>query len=207
MTCHNSQSIATTLLLGVKSRDDAAWCRLDTAFRPIVLRWFRKRWRLPEATAEDLVQNVLLKALVGLAGFQRNKEGQSFTGWLWIIAKNEAADYFRQQHDGAVAQGGTDHRCLLAEIPDLPPPDDDIDVDLKLNRLLQLVRCDFSDSTNTIFERVIVGGELASDVAADLDMSPSAVREAKRRVLRRLRDEWIDLFGEWPCARAARSFS
>ena len=207
MINRNSQSISTTLLLAAKARDDAAWLRLDRTFRPIVLRWFRKRWHVSQATAEDLVQNVLLRALAGLNGFQRNKQGQSFTGWLWIIAKNEVADYFRQQALADAGLGGTDHQLFLAELPDVPPRDDDQDVQLKLNRLLELIQCDFSDSTKTIFERVIVGGESASDVAADLGMNKSAVREAKRRLLRRLRDEWAHLFDEWPFTQVAGKLS
>jgi RNA polymerase sigma-70 factor (ECF subfamily) len=188
------------LLLAAKARDNAAWSRLDETFRPIVHRWFRRRWRISQPAADDLVQNVLLRALAGLSAFQRHREGQSFTGWLWVIARNEAADYFSSRARAEAAQGGTDHQHFVAELPDVPPTDDEQDIELKLNRLLELVRCDFSDSTKTIFERVIVGGESASEVAADLAMNASAVREAKRRVLRRLREEWQYLFGEWPFA-------
>jgi RNA polymerase sigma-70 factor (ECF subfamily) len=203
----NSQTVSTTLLLAAKAQDESAWRRLDGIFRPILLRWFCRRWRLSQAAAEDLTQNVLLRALAGLSSFQRSKEGQSFTGWLWIIAKNEAADYFRQQARAQAALGGTDHQCFLAELPDAPPRDDEEDLQLKLNRLLDLVQCDFSDQTKTIFERVILSGESAADVATDLGMSKSAVREAKRRVLKRLRDEWVNLFGEWPFAQVAGRLS
>lgn len=40
-----------------------------------------------------------------------------------------------------------------------------------------------------MFWRVVVGNESVAEVAADLGVSSAAVRMAKSRVLRRLRDE------------------
>jgi RNA polymerase sigma-70 factor (ECF subfamily) len=207
MVSDASNSISMTLLLSAKNRDTAAWSRLDTIFRPIVFAWFHRHWRLPPDAADDLVQNVMLRALGGLGGFQRSERGQSFTGWLWTIARNEVADYWFQKNREEVAAGGTQQQQKLAEVPETPPADDAQDSRLKLQRLLELVQRDFNYTTKIIFERVIVDGEPAADVAFDLGMKPSAVREAKRRVLQRLRDEWANLFGEWPFALSTESVS
>jgi RNA polymerase sigma-70 factor (ECF subfamily) len=64
--------------------------------------------------------------------------------------------------------------------------------DLRL-RALELIRAEFEPKTLTAFWRVTVDGEATADVARDLGITPSAVRLAKSRVLRRLREELGDL--------------
>jgi RNA polymerase sigma-70 factor (ECF subfamily) len=44
-----------------------------------------------------------------------------------------------------------------------------------------------------MFWRVTVDGEATAEVARDLSVSPSAVRLAKSRILRRLREELGDI--------------
>ena len=60
-------------------------------------------------------------------------------------------------------------------------------------RALELIRGEFEERTWTAFWRTAVEGQAAKDVAADLSMSPGAVRVAKSRVLHRLREELGDL--------------
>ena len=52
-----------------------------------------------------------------------------------------------------------------------------------------LIRGEFEERTWQAFYRVTVEGQAAKDVAEDLGVTPSAVRLAKSRVLRRLREE------------------
>lgn len=58
-----------------------------------------------------------------------------------------------------------------------------------LLRALELIRSEFEDKTFEAFRQSAVEGRAADDIAADLGMSPGAVRVAKSRVLRRLRLE------------------
>jgi RNA polymerase sigma-70 factor (ECF subfamily) len=55
-----------------------------------------------------------------------------------------------------------------------------------------LIRNEFEERSWQAFWRMAVGGRTANDVAAELSMSPGAVRVAKSRVLRRLREELGD---------------
>jgi RNA polymerase sigma-70 factor (ECF subfamily) len=48
---------------------------------------------------------------------------------------------------------------------------------------------DFDQKTWQAFRRMAVDGHLSAEIAADLGMTKDAVRQAKCRVLRRLRDE------------------
>ena len=60
-------------------------------------------------------------------------------------------------------------------------------------RALDLIRGEFEERTWAAFWRTAVEGRAAKDVAAELTMSPGAVRVAKSRVLHRLRQELGDL--------------
>ena len=62
-------------------------------------------------------------------------------------------------------------------------------------RALDLIRGEFEERTWAAFRLTAVEGRAARDVAADLAMTPGAVRVAKSRVLRRLREELGDLMG------------
>src|ERR1700684_2871306 len=49
--------------------------------------------RVPPAEADDLVQDVFLRAMRQLRGL---RTAAAFRGWLAAIARNRAMDYFRQ---------------------------------------------------------------------------------------------------------------
>jgi RNA polymerase sigma-70 factor (ECF subfamily) len=49
--------------------------------------------RVPRAVAEDLLQDVFLQALPRLGSL---RDATRFGGWLAVIARNRATDYFRQ---------------------------------------------------------------------------------------------------------------
>ena len=50
---------------------------------------------LDESLADDLAQEVFLRAIRGLSGFQK---GAAFTTWLYRIAMNVAYSHFEKQH-------------------------------------------------------------------------------------------------------------
>lgn len=63
-----------------------------------------------------------------------------------------------------------------------------------VRRAAALVRSEFEDHTWQAFWRTTVDGQSSVAVAAELGMSAGAVRQAKYKVLRRLRHELGDLF-------------
>ncbi len=56
-----------------------------------------------------------------------------------------------------------------------------------------MIRGEFEERTWQAFYRVTVEGQAAKHVAENLGVTPSAVRLAKSRVLRRLREEMAGL--------------
>ena len=62
-----------------------------------------------------------------------------------------------------------------------------------VNQTLDLIRPEFEDRTWQAFWRATVEGQRSGVVAEALKMTPGAVRQAKSRVLRRLREELSQL--------------
>jgi RNA polymerase sigma-70 factor (ECF subfamily) len=60
-------------------------------------------------------------------------------------------------------------------------------------RLLDMIACEFNSVTWQAFERHVLGGEPASEVAAALGVSVNIVLLAKSRILRRLRQEALGI--------------
>jgi len=182
-----------TLLERVRGRDEEAWRRLVRLYAPLVDRWCGF-WGVRGDDAEDVRQDVFQAVAVGLEGFRRDRPGDTFRGWLRVIARHKVLDHFRRRQSTPEAQGGTDAHRGLQQVAaqDLPDDTEDDLGDLYL-RALDLVRDEFESQTWTAFWRSAVDNHPTADVAADLGMTPAAVRKAKSRVLLRLRQEVGDL--------------
>ncbi len=161
-------------------------------YTPLVYRWARQ-CGLQSSDAADVVQEVFLAVAANLDGFCKADASSTFRGWLWTIARNQIRLHFRRQKGRPQATGGTDARLVFDTAPDLIEQDDEPsgveERDGLVHRALEVIRRDFQEQTWEAFRRVAIEGHAATAVAADLGMSPAAVRQAKYRVLCRLHDE------------------
>jgi RNA polymerase sigma-70 factor (ECF subfamily) len=114
---------------------------------------------------------------------------------LRTIARNKIRDHFSSQAAQPVALGGTDAKQRWLEIADdeseviaQPGPLGDL-----CRRALESIRAEFEDRTWRAFWLAAVDQQPSMDIAQQLGMSSSAVRQAKCRVLRRLRQEIGDV--------------
>jgi RNA polymerase sigma-70 factor (ECF subfamily) len=186
-------STSTSLIEEVRARQPEAWKRLVHLYGPLVYRWCRQAG-LQAADASDVVQEVFRAVAGGVANFRRVAEGDSFRGWLWTITRNKVRDHFRGLAGCAGAVGGSQMQQQLAQLPqpDLSateaPHDDHAELAL-VHRAMEAIRGEFEDSSWEAFWRMAVQGHSSAEIAEDLGMSKSAVRQAKYRVLRRLRRE------------------
>jgi RNA polymerase sigma-70 factor (ECF subfamily) len=192
-----SSSTSRSLLERVKGHDEAAWQRLVVLYAPLVLAWCR-RWQLQEQDAADILQEVFQAVLVHVADFQRRPEGGTFRGWLRVITHNKIHDHFRRRGRETPGAGGSEAQERLAQfaVPPKPEPEGaggELEERRLLYRALDGIRAEFEDRTWQAFWRTAVDGRAPKDVAAELSMSPGAVRVAKSRVLHRLREELGDL--------------
>ncbi len=185
-------STASSLIGKVQARDQDAWQRLVRLYGPLVDFWVC-RARLQPADARDVFQEVFKAVAQGIGGFRKDRPTDRFRGWLRAITRNKLADHFRRQAAQPAGAGGSEAYRQLQEIerPDGPAEDHaELDALQQLRlRALEMIRGEFEERTWQAFSRVTVEGQAAKDVAQDLGVTPSAIRLAKSRVLRRLREE------------------
>jgi RNA polymerase sigma-70 factor (ECF subfamily) len=192
-----SSMTSRSLLERVKCNDSEAWDQLVSLYAPLVYQWCRG-WGLREQDATDIFQEVFQAVAVHVGSFRKEREGDTFRGWLRTITRNKVHDYFRRQSREPEGVGGSEALAQLAQLP-APRPREDSSLleehgerDL-VARALELIRCEFAERSWQAFYRTAIDGRSAPEVAAELSMSAGAVRVAKSRVLQRLREELGDL--------------
>jgi RNA polymerase sigma-70 factor (ECF subfamily) len=202
-------SLASSLLVRIRLRDERAWQRLAHLYEPIIRAWCR-RAGLQEGDAADVAQEVFQAAFTGIDRFRRDAEGQSFRGWLHGITRNKVHDLRRRAAHRPQAVGGTEFGRRVAAEP--APLDAELwggeladesadesavvspeERSLLYRRALDLMRTDFAERTWRAFWATTVDGRPAADVAAEMGMTVGAVYVAKSRVLNRLRAEFTGL--------------
>ena len=188
-----AQVTSLTLLQRVRSRDEQAWGQMYRLYRPFVLYWC-VRWGVRNEDAADVTQEVFSAASSGLEGFRRDRPGDSFRGWLRGITHNRVLQHFRKAERNVLAAGGSD---MLEHLNQIPAPSEKDDPPEQVGHLhrraLDLVRAEFEERSWQMFWQTAIEGRAPADVAADLGVSAAAVRQAKSRVLRRLKEEVGDL--------------
>ncbi|MCY2987638.1 MAG: sigma-70 family RNA polymerase sigma factor [Planctomycetota bacterium] len=199
-TSTSSSSIGSTsssLIQRIKAQDADAWTKLVRLYGPLVDFWL-SREGLDGADVEDVFQDVFTTVARGIADFRKDRPGDTFRGWLRTIVHSRAVDHFRRSRGRLRAAGGSEFQQRLQNIEapaasDGDGPEETRQIqDVRL-RALELIRSQFEPRTWEAFWRVTVEGHTTADVAQDQGITPSAVRLAKSRVLRRLREELGDL--------------
>ena len=185
-----------TLLDRARANEADAWARLVMLYAPLVRHWCLAGGLQP-TDVDDVVQEVYRAAFSGLAGFRRDRPGDTFRGWLRTITRTALALHYRKLARVPLAGGGSAAFARLQEIadpaPDLPDADPSDEIRGLHRRALELVRDEFEDRTWQMFWLTAVDDREPADIAVQFGVTPVAVRKAKSRVLRRLREEIGDL--------------
>ena len=192
---HPGQVTSLSLLQRARDNDQSAWGRLTTLYRPLVRFWCRQA-HCPEAEVEDVIQEVLAAVAAGLGGFRHDRPGDSFRAWLRGISRNQVCLYFRRNQGRPQPEGGSDALGRLQDLAD-PLPDSAEEearaVSHWYRRAVEQVRGEFEDRTWQMFWRAVIDGRPTAAVAEELKVTSAAVRQAKSRVLRRLKQEMGEL--------------
>jgi len=182
-----------SLLNRLRLQPDAdSWRRLVDLYTPLIQGWLR-RYAVTPADADDLTQEVMTVLVRELPQFKHNQQRGAFRNWLRTITVNRLRVSWRARQARPVATGHEDFLKMLDELEDptsgLSRVWDQQHDQHVARRLMELVEPQFEARTWQAFRRVVVDGEKAALVAAELKLSVNAVLLAKSRVLSRLRQE------------------
>lgn len=175
---------------GARGGNADAFERLVRRVEPLVRRWALVRTADP-TRAEELVQNVLLRAHEHLSEFRGESRLES---WLYRITMNEAVTLERIRGPSSVPLEA------LPEGPVLAGEDagDRIDA-LYARDVVGLVRAFFGELPHRqrqVFDMVDLQGHAPAEVAAILELSPSTVRVTLLRARRTIRARILELHPE-----------
>ncbi|WP_337175061.1 sigma-70 family RNA polymerase sigma factor [Paludisphaera sp.] len=183
-----------TLLESVRRREGDAWRRLLDLYTPLLRHWIR-RWGVRPEDMDDVTQDVFQAVATSLDGFRRERERDSFRGWLHGVARHKALAHLRKSGGSGPVAAGLHEAAMKAAAPDEPPDDEERSLLSDLYRdALEAARAEFEERTWHAFWLSAVEGRAPAAIAQELGVSPAAVRQSKSRVLRRLKD----LIGEPP---------
>ena len=189
-------SSGLSLAVRLQGGSPEAWRELVDLYGPLVESWCR-RAGLAEAARSDVGQEVFFAVHRGIAKFDSTRPHATFRGWLWTITRNAVLEWLRRREPQPA--GGSTALAHLADIPDPwesasgddAPSTPDESAAL-LRRALAQIRPTVEPQTWNAFWNTTALGRTATDVAAELGLTTAAVRQAKSRMLRRLRRQLGD---------------
>jgi RNA polymerase sigma factor (sigma-70 family) len=168
---------------------ECAWDEFVESYGRHIYRWCRQ-WKLQDADAEDVTQEILLKLARKLRAFTYDPD-RSFRGWLKTVAHHTWRDF-------------VDERSLIRPASDEPvwgllytvEARDDLlhkleeafDYELLETAKVQ-VRLRVAPHTWEAFQLLVVDGLPAAEVAAKVRMQVAMVYVAKSKVTKMLREE------------------
>jgi RNA polymerase sigma-70 factor, ECF subfamily len=192
----SQQATSKTLLERLRANDGEAWRVMVRLYTPLVCHW-ATRGGVRGMDVEDVAQEVLQAAATHLHNFRRDRPGDSFRGWLRGITRNMVLQHFRRSERSPRGSGGTDALVQLHAVEDVAAAEEEEDPAEELDglrrRALEMVRSEFEDRTWRAFWMTVVEGRSPTDIAAEMGVTATAIRMAKSRVLRRLKETFGDL--------------
>lgn len=144
-----------------------------------------------EHTAEEVVQDVMLKVFEQKDLFCYDPQRGRFRSWLGTLVANRVADFRRMPSERARAVGGDSQDNPVENMTDQAVPEEDWDAAFEQSMLLVLldvVRHEMSPRAYLAFELSTLHGLPGGEVARHTGLTRNGVYRAKRRALARLRE-------------------
>jgi RNA polymerase sigma factor (sigma-70 family) len=186
-------------LLGRLRRDptnQTAWHEFVDQYGPKIMGWCRK-WRLQEADAQDVTQNVLLKLAEKLRDFSYDPT-RSFRAWLKTVAQNACNDFLQGRQKPGLGSGDSlvGQLLLNAEAREdlLQHLEKEFDREILEEAMLR-VRLRVAPQTWQAFWLTAYEALSGAEAAARIPMQVAQIYVAKRRVQKMLQEEVARLEG------------
>ena len=184
-----SASLLGRLRLDAPGQDD--WADFARRYAPMIRQWCR-RWRLQEADAEDVAQEVLARLAFRLRSFEYDPS-RSFRAYVKTVAHYAWCDLIEaRRRPGA---GGSGDSVVLDQLDALEARDDlqarlveAFDHEL-LEEASARIRLRVEPRTWEAFHLTAVDGLSGAEAATRVGMTVAAVFKAKSKVQKMLRDE------------------
>ncbi|HRX81500.1 MAG TPA: sigma-70 family RNA polymerase sigma factor [Pirellulaceae bacterium] len=198
MSREPSVQTSLTLLHRIEGHDQEAWSLFTRLYGPLVYSWCRNMGLQPD-DVDDVGQEVFRVVSLKLGTFEPGKKSfGAFRSWLWGITRLETLNHLRSVRRQPIGLGGTDHYIILQRVEDESKEPDSIagltPQQLLLQSAFDVLKSEFDPRTWQAFWDMAVKGRPARDIGEELDMTAKAVRQAKFRVTKKLRELLDDDF-------------
>src|SRR5579862_736237 len=170
--------------------DQASWDEFVEHYGRHIYRWCRQ-WKLQDADAEDVTQDILMKLTQKLRDFRYDPSG-SFRGWLKTVTHHAWRDFEERRRHTQRAAGDSfvEQQILSLEARE--------DLERKLEEAFDLelleaakarVRLRVAPHTWEAFRLLVLEGVPVVEVAARVHLQVAMVYVAKSKVQKMLREE------------------
>ena len=170
--------------------DQAGWDEFVERYGRHIYRWCRQ-WKLQDADAEDVTQDILVKLTQKLGSFEYDPS-RSFRGWLKTVAHHAWRDFedSRRRARAATADSASQESILTLEAREDLVQKLEEAFDLELLEVAKArVQMRVAPRTWEAFRLVALEGRPALEVAPIVQMQVAMVYVAKSKVQKMLQEE------------------
>jgi RNA polymerase sigma-70 factor (ECF subfamily) len=170
--------------------DPLAWDEFFELYWPLIYSYARRRG-CSEHTAEEIVQDVMLRVFEQQDVYQYDPKRGRFRDWLKTLARNKLAEHRRRPAQRVRGRGGDSDPEVTEPEADTAAPDvawQDAFERTLLMALLDVVRQEMNPRRFQAFELFVLCDLPGAKVARITGLSRSAVYQAHRTVLKRLEE-------------------
>ena len=181
-----STGTQATLLRRLRDGADAlAWDEFFARYWPTIYNFARRRG-CSQHTAEEIVQDVMLKVFQQRDVYQYDPNRGRFRDWLGTVVRNKVAEHRRRPANRVQGKGGDSNVGGLEQTAAEPSPDAAWDAAFESNLLLALldiVRRETNARCYLAFELASIEGLSGGEVARITGLSRNAVYKARKRII------------------------
>ncbi len=186
----------SSMIFDLKEFSPERWNNFVLVYTPLLNFWMRKK-NVPASAEDDILQESLQSIFAGIGNFERDSSKGKFRGWLRTIVQRRVADYFRSLPPDQGAPQEVLDALVTPEQKDASEVEGEQQALNEVKaRAMELVRQSTAEKTWQMFWLSTVEEVPTSEIAKQFDVTTAAVRVAKQRVLKRLKELMVDDLAE-----------